>query len=70
MLTLEFDDGEVFQWSKVLWPNYLQSVKYVKSSDWKYAITGDHFHLQSHIGQTVLWSLWHYAHSRQPWIFM
>lgn len=54
MLTLEFDDGEVFQWSKVLLPSYEETVKSVKIINWKYAITGYHFHLQSHIGQTVL----------------
>ena len=30
MLTLEFDDGEVFQWSKVLLPSYEETVKSVK----------------------------------------
>lgn len=30
VLTLEFDDGEVFQWSKVLLPSYQEMVNSVK----------------------------------------
>jgi len=79
ILTLEFDDGEVFQWSKV----YLTT----SSTMWRMAskkmlcpnlvlnwyrsfLSGYHINIQSHIGKAVLWSLWYNANTGKSRLLM
>ena len=52
ILTLEFDDGEVLQWSKVLVKWFICSVFYVLVLT-NYILSGHNIYIQSYIGEAV-----------------
>lgn len=72
-LTLEFDDGEVFQWSKVCF-NYFAAVvpwfgfKPVNRNG--LFLSGYDINIQSHIGKALLWSLWYDAYRGKPRVLL
>lgn len=71
ILTLEFDDGEVFQWSKV----FLQWLKWYSFFSWfqfemGFLLSGHNINIQSHIGKAVLRSLWYNAYTGKSRVFM
>jgi len=77
ILTLEFDDGEIFTWSKVLNVDYLEKAStclctfgYPPLLIDLSSITGHHKYLQSYPWKTILRSPWNYEYTREPSIFM
>lgn len=71
ILTLEFDDGEIFQWSKVYYlkelknlPPSLISSSSEKHGPWCFA--GNNIYIQPYSGKTILRSLWFNADTRKP----
>lgn len=71
VLTLEFDDGEVFQWSKVFLQLFKWYLFYLGFQfEMGFLLPGHNINIQSHIGKAVLRSLWYNAYTGKSWVFL